>query len=274
MPKVVVNGVGLHWQLAGRSGPTLVLVHGAWVDRHNWDEFVPYVQDSYRVLTYDRRGHGDSERPSGQGRMRDDVADLAELLAHLDLAPAHVVGNSYGGMVALRLAAEVPDVCLSVTAHEPPFLHLDDRIRTDPRVERIDRLQRETIDRIARGDVDAGIRGFLEIVVGPGAWVSAPEDVRRYLRAAAPSFIDDVNDPEPWTVDLAALGRFPRPIILTQGEHSAEFYGVILDAIGRSVPAARRLAIEGAGHGPHWDQPANYASAVTTAIGDSPPLSG
>jgi pimeloyl-ACP methyl ester carboxylesterase len=271
MPKAVVNGVGLHWELAGWSGPTMVLVHGAWVDRHNWDEFVPYVQESYRVLTYDRRGHGDSERPGGQGRMRDDVADLAELLAHLGLAPAHVVGNSYGAMVSLRLAAEVPHVCLSVTAHEPPFLHLDDQVRTDPRVEHIDRLQRATIDRIARGDVDAGIRGFLETVVGPDAWVSAPEDVRRYLRAAAPSFIDDVNDPEPWTVDLAALERFPRPIILTQGEHSAEFYGVILDEIGRSVPGARRLAIEGAGHGPHWHRPADYAGLVMTAIA-GPPL--
>jgi pimeloyl-ACP methyl ester carboxylesterase len=274
MPKVVVNGTGLHWELAGTSGPTMVLVHGAWVDRHDWDEFVPYVQKSYRVLTYDRRGHGDSERPSGQGRMRDDVADLAELLAHLDLAPAHVVGNSYGGMVALRLAADVPDVCLSVTAHEPPFLHLDDRVRTEPRVEHIDRLQRTTIDRLARGDVDAGIRGFLEAVVGPDAWVSAPEDVRRYLRSAAPSFIDDVNDPEPWTVDLAALARFPRPIILTQGEHSAEFYGVILDGIGRSVPRARRLAIEGVGHRPHWEQAAHYASTVTTAIAGPLPPTG
>ncbi|MGA9594958.1 MAG: hypothetical protein WBV06_02265 [Acidimicrobiia bacterium] len=37
MPKTVINGVGLWWERTGRNGPPLVLIHGAWVDRHNWD---------------------------------------------------------------------------------------------------------------------------------------------------------------------------------------------------------------------------------------------
>ena len=266
MPKEVVNGVGLHWELEGRGGPPMALVHGAWVDRHNWDALVPCLQGSYRVLTFDRRGHGDSDRPSGQGRMRDDVDDLAELLAHLQLAPAHVVGNSYGGMIALRLAAQFPETCLSVTAHEPPFLHLDDQVRSDRRVARIERQQRETVDLIARGELDAGIGGFVDAVIGPDAWKSTPEEFRRYLRGAAPSFVDDANDPEPWTVDLQALGGFPRPVVLTQGEDSPAFYRVILDAISRSLPSAHRLIIRGAGHGPHEEKPREYADSITTLI--------
>lgn len=274
MPKDTVNGIGLQWELDGRGGPPVVLVHGAWVDRHNWDALVPYLRESYRVLTFDRRGHGDSDRPTGQGRMRDDVDDLAGLLVHLQLAPAHVVGNSYGGMIALRLAAQSPETCLSVTAHEPPFLHLDDQVRSDRRVEHIDRLQRRTTELIERGELDAGISGFLDAVIGPGAWKSTPEEFRQYLRDAAPSFVDDVHDPEPWTVDLQALSRFAGPIVFTQGEDSPAFYGVILDAISLSLPSAHRLIIRGAGHGPHVDKPGEYADSITPLIAGPERLSG
>lgn len=85
-----------------------MLIHGAWVDRHNWDQFVPHVSGEFQVLSYDRRGHGDSDRPEFQGRMQDDVDELAGLLTRLSLAPAHVVGNSHGGMIALRMAANHP----------------------------------------------------------------------------------------------------------------------------------------------------------------------
>ena len=266
MPKEVVNGVGLHWELEGRDGPPVVLVHGAWVDRRNWDALVPCLQESYRVLTFDRRGHGDSDHPIGQGRMRDDVEDLAGLLAQLQLAPAHVVGNSYGGMITLRLAAQSPETCLSVTAHEPPFLHLDDRVTSDRRVERFERIQREAIELITRGEVDAGIGRFVEAAIGPDAWKSTPEEFREYLRGAAPSFVDDVNDPEPWTVDLQALRGFPRPVVLTQGEDSPVFYGVILDALFQSLPHAHRLIIRGAGHGPHFEKPREYADLISTLM--------
>jgi pimeloyl-ACP methyl ester carboxylesterase len=61
-----VNGVSLHYELTGAGDP-LVLVHGSWGDHHNWDPVVPALAESFQVLTYDRRGHSQSERPDGQG---------------------------------------------------------------------------------------------------------------------------------------------------------------------------------------------------------------
>src|SRR4051794_21850733 len=92
-----VNDVELYYELSGAGDP-LVLVHGSWGDHHNWDPVVAALADSFRVLTFDRRGHSASERPPGQGSVFEDADDLTELIEHLDLAPAHVAGNSFGAV--------------------------------------------------------------------------------------------------------------------------------------------------------------------------------
>ena len=99
----------------------LVLVHGSWDSHHDWDLVVPRLADSFRVLTYDRRGHSESERPTGQESVREDVADLAALIEHLGLAPAWVVGNSFGASIILRLAGERPELFRGLIGHEPPL---------------------------------------------------------------------------------------------------------------------------------------------------------
>ncbi len=124
MPKDTVNGVQLYWELTGELGDLLVLVHGSWGDHHNWDAVVPGLSRSFRVLTYDRRGHSHSERPAGHGSVREDVADLAALIEHLQLGPAHIAGNSFGGSIVLRLAGERPDLFRSLIVHEPPLFGL------------------------------------------------------------------------------------------------------------------------------------------------------
>jgi len=93
MPTSQVNGIRVYWEINGDVGDPMVLVHGSWGDHQNWAAAVPALSRSFRVLTYDRRGHSRSERPAGQGSVRDDVADLAALLVELRHSPAHVVGH-------------------------------------------------------------------------------------------------------------------------------------------------------------------------------------
>jgi hypothetical protein len=80
-----VNGVRLYYELNGTREVPLVLVHGSWDSHEDWDLVVPRLADSFQVLTYDRRGHSKSERPTGRGSVREDVADLAALIEHLGL---------------------------------------------------------------------------------------------------------------------------------------------------------------------------------------------
>src|ERR687897_2070034 len=120
---ITVNGVRLYYELHG-SGEPLVLVHGSWGDARNWRFVVPGLAESFRVAVYDRRGHSRSQRPDTQGSVDEDGEDLAALLEALDLAPAHVVTNSYGGDIALRLATRRPEVFCSLSCHEPPLWSL------------------------------------------------------------------------------------------------------------------------------------------------------
>jgi len=67
MSSVTVNGVRLAYDIHGTGETPLVMVHGSWTAGEQWYPVVPQLAESFRVLTYDRRGHGDSERPDSQG---------------------------------------------------------------------------------------------------------------------------------------------------------------------------------------------------------------
>ena len=69
-----INGVRLFWEQHGDRGAPVVFVHGSWGDHHNWDAVVPAFARSFRVFTYDRRGHSQSERLPTQGTIEEDVA--------------------------------------------------------------------------------------------------------------------------------------------------------------------------------------------------------
>src|SRR5437867_4372721 len=98
------------------------------------------LADSYRLLILDRGGYGDS--PSGDGDFERDAEDVAALLDD-----AHVVGNSYGGVVALLATARRPEAVRSLTVIEPPALGLvRGRPEVEEFIERVDRARREATD--------------------------------------------------------------------------------------------------------------------------------
>jgi pimeloyl-ACP methyl ester carboxylesterase len=73
-----VNGVDLYIKSRGESGPPVVMVDGSWGDHHNWDAAAALLAHNCRVTTYDRRGHGASERLDAQGSIREDVRQFVE----------------------------------------------------------------------------------------------------------------------------------------------------------------------------------------------------
>src|SRR5918999_719418 len=182
MPEQRVNEATLFYELIG-SGDPLVLVHGSWVDHTSWQFVVPDLTRSFRVLTYDRRGHSLSERPLGQGSRREDEEDLAALMEALDLAPAHVVGNSFGGSVALGLAARRPDLFRSLIVHEAPLMGLvADDAELRPLMMELQARFESVLDQLRAGDIAGGTRRFVEeIALGPGMWEQLPEEERQTL---------------------------------------------------------------------------------------------
>lgn len=115
MTDITANGIRFHVQrlLPGTQGPTVVFVHGLVMD--NLSSFYytlagPAVAAGAEAFLYDLRGHGRSERTPVGYATRDGVADLCGLLDALDeTGPVWVVGNSYGGLIAARMAVSAPE---------------------------------------------------------------------------------------------------------------------------------------------------------------------
>src|SRR5690606_19685630 len=104
-----VNGVVLHYAERGRAdAPVLVFSNSLGTDFRIWEKVPAGLENDYRVILYDKRGHGLSDAPAQPYRLEDHVDDLAGLLQHLGVANAVIIGVSVGGMIAQFLAASHP----------------------------------------------------------------------------------------------------------------------------------------------------------------------
>jgi len=102
-----LNGIELAYQLGGHGAP-LVMIHGAQGDQTSFDGLAPQFSDRYRVLRFDQRGSGLSDKPDMPYSIAMLADDTAALMDHLGLAPAHVFGISMGGTIAQELALRHP----------------------------------------------------------------------------------------------------------------------------------------------------------------------
>ena len=265
MPYVQANGVRLFYESTGEGEP-LVLAHGSWGDHHNWDAVVPTLAQNFRVIAYDRRGHSDSERPAAQGSFDEDADDLAALIVALGIAPAFVVGNSGGSIIALKTAIRHPDVIRALIVHEPPAVKLlDGRREFADALAVFDSRIQPVYELLSEQQWEQAARLFANtLAIGPDAWESTmtPEFRATFVRNA-PTFWDELHDADGLNIDLGKLAAFPRPILLTAGTASAPFFPAVAAAIAAAVPVVRYELLDGADHVPHLSAPDLYLDRVT-----------
>jgi 3-oxoadipate enol-lactonase len=118
-----VNGVVIHYALRGpANGPVVVFSNSLGTDFRIWEAVAAGLENDFRLVFYDKRGHGLSEATPAPYALTDHVNDLAALLDHLGIGKANVVGLSVGGMIAQGLAALRPELVerlvLCDTAHK------------------------------------------------------------------------------------------------------------------------------------------------------------
>ena len=263
MPFQPINGANLYYETVG-SGEPLVLVHGSWGDHHNWAPVVPLLSDAFQVVVYDRRGHSQSEAPPGQGSFAEDAVDLGALIEVLGLSPAHVVGNSGGASIALRLAGQRPSLFRTLAVHEPPLLGLlAGRAKFQPMLDGFQQRIEAVIEPLRAGEREAAAQRFVETVAfGPGAWDMLAEPIRATFVQNAPTFLDETNDPEGLTIDLSSLQHFDRPALVTAGTASPPFFKPIAELIAEALPRSTFQTFDGAGHVPHLSHPQQYVQTV------------
>ena len=115
MSFIRANGAVVHYRDEGpRDGRSIVFINALGSDLRIWDEVAALLAPDFRVVRYDKRGHGLSEAVPGAADMSDYARDLADLLDALGVAQATIVGLSIGGLIAQELYRRSPRLFTSL----------------------------------------------------------------------------------------------------------------------------------------------------------------
>jgi len=108
MPVANINGVKINYRVQGQGEP-LIMIMGAGSNQSGWRFQIGLFKKYFRVITFDNRGVGKSDKPAGPYTMRMMADDTIGLMDHLGIEKAHVLGGSMGGMIAQELAINYPE---------------------------------------------------------------------------------------------------------------------------------------------------------------------
>jgi len=150
MPFATINGVRLFYEVSGQGEP-IVLIPGLGLDHSYFSYAIPQLVRYFQVIAYDPRGMGQSERPVGEYTMELWAEDVKQLMGHLKIPSAHIVGSSLGGCVALALLRETPGLAKSLILLAA-FSELDRSLETNFRM-RIGIVEKLGIGEIIRDHV-------------------------------------------------------------------------------------------------------------------------
>lgn len=261
MPEARVNGVRLSYEIAGQ-GPNLVLIHGMSVDRRMWDDQVKHFSRSFRVITYDSRGHGKTEAPLTGYSAENRIEDLYQLLRHLNVAKCHLVGLSMGAGTAFGFAVRHPEMLESLVvadgapASPPP-----------PGAPRGGGIGGGPVAAMAQqGKLKEALEEWLKMPVfgfsakKPEAWAKLRPIVMDHSGAI---WRDPANGTYPPSDDLAKASQLRVPTLFIWGDNDMpNLIQTCEKAIG-VMPNARKAVIKDAGHMANLDQPQAFNQALS-----------
>ncbi|HZP45179.1 MAG TPA: alpha/beta hydrolase [Candidatus Binataceae bacterium] len=245
MPFAKINGIELYYELHG-AGPDLVLAHGGGGNHLSWWQNVPELSKYFRCLTFDHRGFGDSRDVGGAGPGAF-VEDLRQLLDHLGIARAALVGQSMGGWTVFGFAASFPSRVSALVLCDTTA-GLD-----DPEVIRAQNALRTTL------------RGGLQQTLARAYAAQFPE--RDPVRCFLYQQISGLNRDVPGNL-IAALGALryqPAPVVeagipamLIVGEEDALIAPATMELMAKRLPQSHLVRVPQAGHSVYFEQPEKF----------------
>ena len=258
--------VELHYQDQGKGKP-VVLIHGWPLSGRSWESQVPaLIEAGFRVVTYDRRGFGDSSQPWGGYDYDTFAADLDALLRHLDLREVTLVGFSMGGGEVARYLAHYGHDRIAkavFAAAVPPYLY---KSKDNPEGG-LDDKTIAAFEAGVKGDRLAFLDEFTKNFFSAGGKLKVSEPQRLFARDIA-AFASPKG-----TLDcIAAFGRtdfredlkkITIPTLVLHGDSDAI---VPLEVSGKrtaaSIPGAKLVVVKGGPHGFNASHAAEFNQAL------------
>lgn len=250
-----INGVLLHYRFSGPpDAPVVALTNSLGTDARIWDGVIARLASRYRVLSYDKRGHGLSDTPPGDYALDDHVDDLIGLLDRLSIGRLALAGVSVGGLIAQGLALRAPERLAALVLCD-----------TAPKVgdaagwnERIDTVRSQGLGAIADLVMD---RWF-----SPGFQQQRGEELAGWRNLFLRS------DPHGYVATCATLrdadlrgqiGAIAVPALVVAGESDRSTPVELVRSCAQGIPGARFEVLPGVGHIPSIEQPAVLAMLMT-----------
>lgn len=243
------------------SGEPALLLHSSGLSGRQWRRLASEIaRRGMRAIVPDLSGHGRSP-PWPEPRpfsFRTDVARVADLLRAR--GPAHVVGHSYGGFVALHAAREATAHVRSLTLFDPVAFGSLDAERDRDALDVLDRFDMAWGPREEEGE--RWLRGFVDFWGGPGAWAALRDDARAEFRRVGWVIREGVLSMRSDATPFADLVAIPCPLALVTGETSPLPARRVVERLADARRDARIDVIAGAGH----LAPVTHAAAVNDVV--------
>ncbi len=233
-----------------------MLLHPGVGDRTFWDGQVEAFAERHLVVRYDLRGHGDSPLP---GEPFSNVDDLLALLDHLGIGKAALVGNSFGGRIAIDFALAHPQRTSALVLVAPALGGHEG----SPELDELDEAEEALLE---AGDVDGAVELNVRIWLdGPGRIAPVAPETRELVAAAQRRAFDVqlaayASSPPPgpvrWVEPPAAtrLGEIAVPTLVVAGAHDLADFRGIADRLASGIPGARQVVLDAA-HLPGLERP-------------------
>ena len=243
------------------SGPTVVLLHGALNDYRTWMSQMEPLSSRFRVVSISLRHHyPEPWKGEGEFSLKLHADDVTAFIERLGTGPVFLVGWSRGGTVAVEAARSRPDLVRKLVLADAVLFELlqasSGAPSNDPGIKRA----KATEPYFRRGDMEGGLRFFVDDIFGPGAWNRLPEDQRQIRRENAWTIVGQLGDVE--TVNCADIGRFKMPVLLMEGEQSPPLLKRMRAAVQKCLPSARWVTIPKAAHQMHQMNPPAFNAAL------------
>jgi 3-oxoadipate enol-lactonase len=236
---------------SGAPSPhTLIFLHGFPFNHTMWDGQAALARPYFRVLSYDQRGHGQSEAGLGQFAFESFVDDLLELMDQRKIQKAVLCGLSMGGYVALRTAERAPE-------RVSGLILCNTRSEADTQEAKLKRAV--TVKTIQEKGISEFCEGFLKAALSPETWAAQPalvEQVRHMIMGgSAEGMIGAVLAMAGRTDTTQSLSRIKVPTLIIGGEKDPIIPLDAIQSLHQKIAGSTMAIIPGAAHMSNLENP-------------------
>jgi non-heme chloroperoxidase len=245
---IEINGRQLHYVDQGEEGqqsPAIIFIHGGLDDYRCWQYQMDSFSRKYRTISYSRRFAYPNKwigNVAKDNTIEENARDLAELIKKLQLAPAHLVGASYGAFTALYCASKNPELAKTMVLNEPPIMEFLARSHLKEDVELRQtfrtRVLSPTQDASRSGDfrkaAQVAIDGIMDI---DNYFGQLPEEGKQFLIDNAKSLESELESTISTSYTIEDVKQIKTiPTLLVKGELSPKYFLRIVDILSQNMP--------------------------------------